>query len=154
MAIGSTSGTAPARLSDLFTNWSIIMWLTLEWLLDLIQQLLLTSYALKVLSLAWTSGEYHSIVLLSKVNISSLSETEIDKFYSLATPKVVVGFLTLASWLHYVPGQLEPFSTMLPLGSTDSAFSLQSAPSVCVAIARWKHDDISLQTAPGLPIVP
>ena len=42
---------------------------------------------------------------------------------------------------------------MLPLGSIDSAFSLQSAPSVRVAIARWKHDDTSLQTALGLPTV-
>ena len=53
-----------------------------------------------------------------------------------------------------MPGQLEPFLTMLLLGSIDSAFSLQSVPSVHVAIARWKHDDTSLQTAPGLPIVP
>ena len=104
--------------------------------------------------LAWTLGEHRLIVPPFKVDISSLSETGIDDFYSLATPRVVVGFLTLASRSHYVPGQLEPFSTMLPLGSIDSAFSLQSAPSVHVAIARWKHDDISLQTALGLPIVP
>jgi len=56
----------------------------------------------------------------------------------------------LASRSHYVPGRLEPSLTMLPLGSIDSAFSLQSAPSVHVAIARWKHDDTSLQTASGL----
>jgi len=107
-----------------------------------------------VLFLAWTLGEHRLIVLLSKVDISSLSEIGIDDFYSLATPKGVVGSLILASWSHYVPGRLEPFSTMLLLGSTDSAFSLQSAPSVRVTIARWKHDDISLQTALGLPIVP
>ena len=107
-----------------------------------------------MLFLAWTPGEYCLTVLPSKVDTSSLSETGIDNFYSLATPKVVVGSLILASWSHYVPGRLEPFSTMPPLGSTDSAFSLQSAPSVCVAIARWKQNDTSLQTAPGLPIVP
>jgi len=67
---------------------------------------------------------------------------------------MVVGSLTLASRSHYVPGQLEPFSTMLPLESIDSAFSLQSAPSVRVAIARWKHNDTSLQTALDMPIVP
>ena len=104
--------------------------------------------------LAWTLGEHRLIVPLSKVDTSFLLEIRIDNFYSLVTPKVVVGFLILASWSHCVLGQLEPFSTMLPLGSTDSAFSLQSAPSVCVAIARWKHDDTSLQTALGLPIVP
>ena len=104
--------------------------------------------------LAWTLGEHHLIVLPFKVDISSLSETGIDDFCSLATPRVVVGSLILASRSHYMPGRLEPFSTMLPLGSTDSAFSLQSAPSVRVAIARWKHDDTSLQTALGLPIVP
>ena len=86
--------------------------------------------------LTLTLGEHRLIVLPSKVDISSLSETGIDKFYSLATLKVVVGFLILASQSHYVPEQLEPFSTMLPLGSTDSAFSLQSAPSVHVAIVR------------------
>jgi len=62
--------------------------------------------------------------------------------------------LTLASQSYYMPGQLEPFSTMLPLESTDSAFSLQSAPSVHVAIARWKYNNISLQTTLGLLIVP
>ena len=43
---------------------------------------------------------------------------------------------------------------MLLLETTGSAFSLQSAPSVYVAIARWKYIDISLQTAPSLPTVP
>ena len=118
------------------------------------QQLPLTSCALKVLFLAWTLGEHCLTVPPFKVDISSLSETEINDFYSLATPRVVVGFLTLASQSHYVPGRLEPFSTMLLLGSIDSTFSLQSAPSVRVAIARWKHDDTFLQTALGLPIVP
>ena len=67
---------------------------------------------------------------------------------------VVVGSLTLASQSHYVLGQLEPSLTMLPLESTNSTFSLQSAPSICVAIVRWKHVDISLQTALGLLTVP
>ena len=124
------------------------------YLLGLTQQLPLTSCTLKVSFLAWTLGKHHLTVLLSKVNTSSLSETEIDEFYSLATPRVVVGFLILASRSHYVLGRLEPFLTMLPLGSTNSAFSLQSASSICMAITRWKHDDISLQTALGLPIVP
>ena len=154
MAIGLNSGSAPARLSSPFTSWSITMWLTLEYLLDFIQQLLLTSCALKVSFLAWTPGKHRLTILLSKVDTFSLSETGIDDFYSLAAPRIVVSFLILASWSHYVPGQLEPSLTMLPLGSIDSAFSLQSAPSVRVAIARWKHDDTSLQTAPGLPIVP
>ena len=121
MATESTSGTAPARLSGPFTNWSITMWLTPEYLLNFIQQLLLTSCTLKVLFLAWTLGEHHLIILPSKVDTSSLSETGIDEFYSLATPRVIVGFLTLASWSYYIPGWLEPFSIMLPLGSTDSA---------------------------------
>ena len=64
------------------------------------------------------------------------------------------GFYLLASQSPCVPGRLEPSLTMLPLGSSDSAFSLQSAPSVRVAIARWKHVDISLPTAAGLPTFP
>jgi len=64
------------------------------------------------------------------------------------------GFHLLASQSPYVLGQLELSLTMLPLGSSDSAFSLQSASSVRVAIARWKHVDISLPTAAGLPIFP
>jgi len=104
--------------------------------------------------LVWIPGEYCLIIPLSKVNTSSLSETGIDNFYSLATSKVVVGSLILASWSYYVPGQLELSLTMLLLESIDSAFSLQSVPSVCVAIARWKHDDTFLQIAPSLPIVP
>ena len=104
--------------------------------------------------LAWTLGEHCLIILPSKVDIFSLSKTEIDNFYSLATPKIVVGSLILASRSHYIPGQLEPSSIMLPLRSTDSVFSLQSAPSIHVAIARWKYNDVSLQTVLGLPIVP
>ena len=68
--------------------------------------------------------------------------------------KVGAGFHLLASRSSCVPGRLEPFLTMLPLGSSDSAFSLQSAPIVCVAIARWKHVDTSLPTATGLPTFP
>ena len=41
-----------------------------------------------------------------------------------------------------------------PIGEYRQCFSLQSTPSVCVAIAKWKHVDIFLQTALGLPIVP
>jgi len=48
-----------------------------------------------------------------------------------------------------VPEQLEPFSIMLPLGSLDNAFFLQSALIVCVAIARWKHINISWLTVVG-----
>ena len=97
-----------------------------------------------MLFLAWTLGEYCLIIPLSKVDTFSLSETGIDDFYSLATPRVVVGSPILASQSHYMLGRLELFSTMLLLGSTDSTFSLQSALSVCVAIARWKYDDTSL----------
>jgi len=68
--------------------------------------------------------------------------------------KVGAGFHLLASRSPYVPGRLKPFLTMLPLGSLDSAFSLQSAPSVRVAIARWKHVDTSLPTAASLPTFP
>jgi len=64
------------------------------------------------------------------------------------------GFHLLVSRSPCVPGRLEPSLTMLPLGSSDSAFSLQSAPIVRVAIARWKHVDTSLPTAAGLPIFP
>ena len=97
MAIGSTSGIAPARLSGPSTNWSITMWLTPGYLLDLTQQLPLTSCTLKVLFLAWTLGEQCLIIPPSKVDISSLLEMGINDFYSLATPKVVVGFLTLCA---------------------------------------------------------
>ena len=76
------------------------MWLTLEYLLGPIQQLPLTSCILKVSFLAWTLGEHCLIVPPSKGDISSLSKTEIDNFYSLATPRVVVGFLT-GSWLSH-----------------------------------------------------
>ena len=68
--------------------------------------------------------------------------------------KVGAGFHLLASRSPYVPGRLEPFLTILPLGSSDSAFSLQSTPSIHVAIARWKHVDISLPTVAGLSIFP
>ena len=79
-----------------------------------------------MLFLAWTLGEHHLIVLLSKVDISSLSEIGIDNFYSLATPKVVVGFLILASWSHYVPEQLEPFSIMF-LFSLDIVLTMRTS---------------------------
>ena len=48
-----------------------------------------------MLFLAWTLGEHHLIVPPFKVDISSLSETGIDDFYSLATPKG-------GSWLPYI----------------------------------------------------
>ena len=99
-------------------------------------------------------GELPLIILRSRGTISWLWEARTANPFSPATPRVVVGSLTLASRSHYVPGRLEPFSTMLPLGSTDSAFSLQSAPSVHVAIARWKYDNTFLQTAPGLLTAP
>ena len=99
-------------------------------------------------------GEPPSIVLWSRGAISWLWEATTTNPFSPATPRVVVGSLTLASWSHYVPGWLEPFSTILLLRSTDSAFSLQSAPSVHLAIARWKYNDTFLQTAPGLLTAP
>ena len=96
--------------------------------------------------------EHPSIVLLFKGIILSLLKTRTTSSFSPATSRVVVGFLILASQSHYVPGQLEPFLTMLllKLKSIDSTFSLQSISNIHVVITIWKHIKISLQTVLGL----
>jgi len=94
------------------------------------------------------------LVLHLRVVTFFLSKVVSRTFSSPPMLKVGAGFHLLASWSPCVLGRLEPSLTMLLLGSSDSAFSLQSAPSVHVAIARWKHVDTSLSTAAGLPIFP
>ena len=123
-------------------------------LLDIIQLLHLMLFDPRVPLPASTHGEHPSHVLHSRVVTSSLSKVVSRTFFSPPMLKVGAGFHLLASRSPCVPGRLEPFLTMLPLGSSDSAFSLQSAPIVCVAIARWNHVDIFLPTATGLPTCP
>jgi len=123
-------------------------------LLDTIQPLRLMFFDPRVLLPASMHGEHPSCVLHLRVVTSSLSKVVSRTFSSPPMLKVGAGFHLLASQSPCVPGRLEPFLTMLPLGSSDSAFSLQSAPSVRVAIARWKHVDTSLPTAAGLLIFP
>jgi len=64
------------------------------------------------------------------------------------------------SWLTYI-SQSVILCTRATKAILDHAFIeyrqyffLQSVPSVCMAITRWKHVNISFQTALGLPIVP
>ena len=130
-----TSGTAQARLSGLFTSWHMKT-LPVPRLLDAIQLLRLTLFDPRVLLPASMHGEHPSRVLHLRVVTSSLLKVVSRTFSSPPMLKVGAGFHLLASRLPCVPGRLEPFLTMLPLGSLDSAFSLQSAPSVRVAIAR------------------
>ena len=108
----------------------------------------------RVFSHAYMLWELHLIVLMSKGIISSLSETRTTSFFSLATLRVVVGFLILASQLHYISEQLDLSLIMLPLKSIDSASSLKSAFNVCVTISRWKHINTFLQTVLDLLTVP
>jgi len=126
----------------------------MQMLLDAIQLLRLTLFDPKVLLPASMHGEHPSLVLHPRVVTSSLSKVVSKTFSSPPMLKVGAGFPSLASQSPCVPGRLEPFLTMLSLGSSDSAFSLQSAPIVRVAIARWKHVDTSLPTATSLPIFP
>ena len=149
-----TSGTAQARCSSLFTSWHMKTLPVPRSLLDAIQLLHLMLFDPRVPLPALTHGEHPLLVLHFRVVISSLSKVVSRTFSSSPMLKVGVGFLLLASQSPCMPGQLEPFLTMLPLGSSDSAFSLQSAPSVRVAIARWKHVNTSLPTAAGLSIFP
>jgi len=121
-------------------------------LLDAIQLLRLTFFDPRVPLPTSTHEEHPLLVLHLRVITSSLSKVVSRIFFSPPMLKVGAGFPSLASQSPCVPGRLEPFLTMLPLGSSDSTFSLQSAPSVHVAIARWKHVDIFLPTAAGLPI--
>ena len=150
----STSGTAQARLSGPFTSWHMKTLPVPRSLLDVIQLLCLMLFDPRVLLPVSTHGEYPLLVLYLKVVTFSLSKVVSRTFSSPPMLKVGAGFHLLASRSPCVPGQLKPSLIMLLLGSSDSAFSLQSAPSVCVAIARWKHVDTSLPTAAGLPIFP
>jgi len=128
-----TSETVQARLSDPFTSWHIKTLPVPRLLLDAIQLLLLTLFNPRVLLPASTHGEHPLLVLHLRVVTFSLSKVVSRTFSSSPMLKIRAGFHLLASQSPCVPGRLEPSSTMLPLGSSDSAFSLQSAPSVCVA---------------------
>ena len=150
----STSGTTQARLSSPFTSWHMKMLPVPRSLLDAIQLLHLILFDPRVLLLASMHGELSLLILYLRVVTSSLSKVVPRTFSSPSILKVGAGFHLLASRLPCVPGQLGPSLTMLPLGSSDSAFSLQSASSIHMAIARWKHVSISLPTAIGLPIFP
>jgi len=86
--------------------------------------------------------------------ISSLSEARITSFFSLATPRVVVGFLILASQLYYVSEKLDLSLIMLLLEIIDSASSLKSGFNVCITISRWKHINTFLQSVLDLLTVP
>jgi len=149
-----TSGTAQARLSGPFTSWHIKTLPVPRSLLDAIQPLCLTLFDPRVLLPVSTHGEYPLLVHHLKVVTSSLLKVVSRTFSSPPMLKVGAGFYSLVSQSPCMPGRLEPSLTMLPLGSSDSAFSLQSTPSVHVAIARWKHVDISVLTAASLPTFP
>ena len=150
----STSGTAQARFNGPFTSWHMKTLLVPRLLLDAIQLLHLTLFDLRVLLPASTHGKLPLLILYLRVTTSSLSKVVSRTFSSPPILKVGAGFPSLASRSPCVLGRLEPFLTMLPLGSLDSTFSLQSAPSVRVAIARWKHINIFLPTAASWPIFP
>ena len=135
------SGTALVRPNGLFTSWCMKILPTFGLLLVNIHPLPSMLFALRVLLHVWTPREPSSAISHIKVATFFLS-------------KVVAGFYLLVSQLHCVPEWLEPFSTILLLGSSDSAFSLQSALSVHVAIVRWKHVDTSLLTVIGLLMLP
>ena len=142
------------RMCSPFTSWRMKMLPVPRLLLDAIQLLHLTLFDPRVLLPASMYEEHPLHVLHLRVVASSLSKVVSRTFSSLPMLKVGAGFHLLASRSPCVPGQLEPSLTMLPLGSSDSAFSLQSAPNVRVAIARWKHINIFLPTAASWPIFP
>jgi len=131
-----TSGTAQARLSGPFTSWHMKTLPVPRLLLDAIQPLHLTLFDPRVLLLASTHGEHPLFVLHLRVVTFSLLKVVSRTFSSPPMLKVGASFSSLVSQSPCVPGQLKPFLIMLPLGNLDSAFSLQSAPSIHVAIAR------------------
>ena len=131
-----TSGTAQARLSGPFNSWHIKMLPVPRLLLDAIQLLRLMLFDPRVLLPTSTHGEHSLLILSLTVVTSSFSKVVSRTFSSPPMLKVGAGFPSLASRSPCMPGQFELFLTILPLGSSDSAFSLQSTPSVCVAIAR------------------
>ena len=147
-----TSETALVRHSGPFTSWCMKTLPVPRLLLDAIQPLCLTLFNPRVLLPVSMYGEHPLLVHHLRVVTSSLSKVVSRTFSSPLMLKVGAGFPLLASWSPCVPGRLEPFLTMLLLGSSDSAFSLQSTPSVRVAIAKWKYVDTSLPTAASLPI--
>ena len=150
----STSGIVLARRSGPLTSWHMKTLPVPRSLLDAIQLLRLTLFDLRVLLPVSTHGEHPLLVLYPRVATSSLSKVVSRTFSSPPMLKKGAGFHSLASQSLCVPGRLVPFLTVLPLESSDSAFSLQSAPTVRVAIARWKYVDTSLPTAAGLPTFP
>ena len=131
-----TSGTAQTRPSGLFTSWHMKMLPVPRLLLNAIQLLHLMLFDPRVLLPVSIHGEHPSLVLPLRVITSSLSKVVSRTFSSPPMLKMEASFLSLASWSSCVLGRLEPFLIILPLGSSDSTFFLQSIPSVHVAIAR------------------
>ena len=123
-----TSGTALARHSGPFTSWYMKTLPVPRLLLDAIQLLRLTLFNPRVLLPASTHGEHLSLVLHLRVATSSLSKVVSRTFSSPPMLKVGAGFHLLASRSPCAPGRLEPSLTMLPLGSSDSAFSCRVHP--------------------------
>ena len=119
-----TSGTALARHSGPFTSWHMKTLPVPRLLLDAIRPLRLMPVDPRVLLPALMHGEHPSYVLHLRVVISSLSKVVSRTFSSPSMLKAGAGFPLLASQSPCVPEQLEPFLTMLLLGSSDSAFSL------------------------------
>ena len=108
----------------------------------------------RVFSYAYILEELYLVILLFKNIISSLLEARIASFCSLATLRVVVGSLILASQSHYVSGQLELSLIMLSLESINSASSLKSTFNIYVTINKWKYISTFLQTVLDLLTVP
>ena len=124
----STSGTAQARLSGPFTSWHTKTLPVPRLLLDAIQLLCLTLFDPRVLLPVSTHGEHPLLVHHLRVVTSFLSKVVSRTFSSPLMLKVGAGFHLLASRSPCVPGRLEPSLTMLPLGSSDSAFSCRVHP--------------------------
>ena len=97
-------------------------------------QHLLISFVLKVSLYISMLRKPPSIIPLFKSVIFWLLETRITNFFSLATLRVVVSSLTLASQLYYILEQLELSLTIFLLRSIDSTFFLQSISSVYIVI--------------------
>jgi len=119
-----TSGTVQARYSGPFTSWHMKMLPVPKLLLDAIQPLCLTLFNPRVLLPVSMHGEHPSLVLHLRVVTSSLSKVISRTFSSPPMLKVGASFPSLVSRLPCVPGRLELFLIMLPLGSSNSAFSL------------------------------
>ena len=123
-----TSGTALARRSDPFTSWHMKTLPVPRSLLDAIQLLCLMLFDPRVLLPASMHGEHPSRVLHLRVVTSSLLKVVSRTFSSPPMLKVETSFYLLVSRSPCVPGRLKPFLTMLPLGSSDSAFSCRVHP--------------------------